>query len=113
MTTTSEKYNATSPLVSADDEVQDSTGDTFHSVLLNNKVFTIRTDRRSAFLGDKTLGFGIHIFQNAMAALIDGFTIHHWSGIRIGEGEGDDRTVSGDGIRSHLAGGPAQAAERV
>ena len=64
MTTTSEKYNATSPLVTADDEVQDSTGDTFHNVLLNNKVFTIRTDRRSAFLGDKQLGFGVHIFQN-------------------------------------------------
>jgi len=64
MTTTSEKYNATSSLVTADDEVQDSTGDTFHNVLLNNKVFTIRTDRRSAFLGDKQLGFGIHIFQN-------------------------------------------------
>ena len=64
MTTTSEKYNATSPLVTAEDEVQDSTGDTFHNVLLNNKVFTIRTDRRSAFLGDKDLGFGIHIFKN-------------------------------------------------
>ena len=64
MTTTSEKYNATSPLVTAEDEVQDSTGDTFHNVLLNNKVFTIRTDRRSAFLGDKELGFGIHIFKN-------------------------------------------------
>ena len=64
MTTTSEKYNASSSLVTANDEVQDSTGDTFHNVLLNNKVFTIRTDRRSAFLGDKQLGFGIHIFQN-------------------------------------------------
>ena len=64
MTTTSEKYNATSPLISADDEVQDSTGDTFHSVLLNNKVFTIRTDRRSTFLGSKLLGHGLHIFQN-------------------------------------------------
>ena len=64
MTTTSEKYNASSSLVTAEDEVQDSTGDTFHNVLLNNKVFTIRTDRRSAFLGDKELGFGIHIFKN-------------------------------------------------
>ena len=64
MTTTSEKYNASSSLVTANDEVQDSTGDTFHNVLLNNKVFTIRTDRRSAFLGNKQLGFGIHIFQN-------------------------------------------------
>ena len=66
MTTTSEKFNATKPLVkpTTNDEVQDTTGDTFHNVLLNNKVFTIRTDRRSAFLGDKQLGFGIHIFQN-------------------------------------------------
>ena len=66
MTTTSEKFNATKPLVNptTNDEVQDTTGDTFHNVLLNNKVFTIRTDRRSAFLGDKQLGFGIHIFQN-------------------------------------------------
>ena len=64
MTTTSEKYNATSPLVTAEDEVQDSTGDTFHSVLLNNKVFTIRTDRRSTFLGSKLIGHGLHIFEN-------------------------------------------------
>ena len=66
MTTTSEKFNATKPLVKpvTNDEVQDSTGNTFHNVLINNKTFTIRTDRRSAQLLDKTLGFGIHIFKN-------------------------------------------------
>ena len=66
MTTTSEKFNATKPLVKpvTNDEAQDSTGNTFHNVLINNKTFTIRTDRRSAQLLDKTLGFGIHIFKN-------------------------------------------------
>ena len=66
MTTTSEKFNATKPLVKpvTNDEVQDSTGNTFHNVLINNKTFTIRTDRRSAQLLNKTLGFGIHVFNN-------------------------------------------------
>jgi len=66
MTTTAEKYSASNSLVQpvTSDETQESTGPTFHNVLLNNKTFTIRTDRRSAFLGDKILGFGMHIFQN-------------------------------------------------
>ena len=66
MTTTSEKYNASSSLIKpvTDDETQPSTGDTFHSVLLNNKTFTIRTDRKGAFLGGKNFGHGIHVFEN-------------------------------------------------
>ena len=27
-------------------------------------------------------------FQNVMAALVSGFTVHHWAGIPIGEAEG-------------------------
>jgi len=66
MTTTAEKYNASNSLVQpvTSDETQSSTGNTFHTVLLNSKTFTVRTDRRSAFLGNKNLGFGMHIFQN-------------------------------------------------
>lgn len=66
MTTTSEKYNASSSLIKpvTEDETQPSTGDTFHSVLLNNKTFTIRTDRKGAFLGGKNFGHGIHVFEN-------------------------------------------------
>ena len=66
MTTTSEKYNASSSLIKpvTDDETQPSTGDTFHNVLLNNKTFTIRTDRKGAFLGGKNFGHGIHVFEN-------------------------------------------------
>ena len=64
MTTTSEKYNASSSLIKpvTEDETQPLTGDTFHSVLLNNKTFTIRTDRKGAFLGGKEFGHGIHVF---------------------------------------------------
>tara|TARA_S200000501_G_scaffold233892_1_gene219380 strand:- start:64 stop:1149 length:1086 start_codon:yes stop_codon:yes gene_type:complete len=66
MTTTAEKYNASNSLVQpvTSDETQSPTGNTFHTVLLNSKTFTVRTDRRSAFLGNKNLGFGMHIFQN-------------------------------------------------
>ena len=66
MTTTSEKYNASSSLIKpvTDDETQPSTGDTFHNVLLNNKTFTVRTDRKGAFLGGKNFGHGIHVFEN-------------------------------------------------
>ena len=31
-------------------------------------------------------------FQNAMAALIDGFTIHHWTGIPVGDAQGTEST---------------------
>ena len=74
MTTTAEKYNASNSLVQpvTSDETQSSTGPTFHTVLLNSKTFTIRTDRRSTFLGDKTLGFGMHIFQNGNIQLQTG-----------------------------------------
>ena len=66
MTTTSEKYNASSSLIKpvTEDETQPSTGDTFHNVLLNNKTFTVRTDRKGAFLGGKNFGHGIHVFEN-------------------------------------------------
>ena len=31
-------------------------------------------------------------FQNVMAALVSGFTVHHWAGIPIGEAEGTSTT---------------------
>ena len=64
--TTKLKFNADKPLTrpNIDDEVQDLSGDTFHKVLVNSTDFTIRTDKRTTFIGDKTLGFGMHIFKN-------------------------------------------------
>ena len=66
MTTSSEKYNASSPLVqpTTENETQSSTGDTFHKVLINEEYFTIRTDIKGAFLGGKNFGHGIHVFEN-------------------------------------------------
>tara|TARA_B100001989_G_scaffold178248_1_gene129101 strand:- start:52 stop:1140 length:1089 start_codon:yes stop_codon:yes gene_type:complete len=66
MTTTSSKFNASSPLVKpvTNDETQSSTGDTFHKVLINNEYFTVRTDIKGAFLGGKNFGHGIHVFKN-------------------------------------------------
>ena len=60
------KFNADKPLTrpNIDDEVQELSGDTFHKVLLNSPDFTIRTDRRTTFLGDKGVGFGMHVFKN-------------------------------------------------
>ena len=60
------KFNADKPLTRPNqpDELQDLTGDTFHRVLINTLNFTVRTDRRSTFLGDKDLGFGMHVFKN-------------------------------------------------
>ncbi len=66
MTTNSEKFNAGSPLVqpNTENEIQPSTGDTLHRVLINEEYFTIRSDRKGAFLGGKQFGHGIHIFEN-------------------------------------------------
>ena len=66
MTTSSEKYNASSSLVqpTTENETQSSTGDTLHKVLINNEQFTIRSDIKGAFLGGKQFGHGIHIFEN-------------------------------------------------
>ena len=66
MTTNSEKFNAGSPLVQSttENEIQPSSGDTFHRVLINEEYFTVRTDRKGAFLGGKNFGHGIHVFQN-------------------------------------------------
>ena len=60
------KFNADKPLTrpNIDDEVQELSGDTFHKVLLNSPDFTIRTDRRTTFLGDKNVGFGMHVLKN-------------------------------------------------
>jgi len=60
------KFSADKPLTrpNIDDEVQDLNGDTGHRVLVNSPDFTIRYDRRTTFLGDKNLGFGMHIFKN-------------------------------------------------
>lgn len=64
--TTKLKFNADKPLTrpNVDDEIQDLSGDTFHNVLINSKDFTIRSDKRTTFLGDKNVGFGMHIFKN-------------------------------------------------
>ena len=66
MTTNSKKYNANSSLVqpNTENEIQPSTGDTLHKVLINEEYFTIRSDRKGAFLGGKQFGHGIHIFEN-------------------------------------------------
>ena len=60
------KFNADKPLTRPNigDEVQDLSGDTFHTVLVNSPDFTIRTDKRTTFIGDKDKGFGMHIFKN-------------------------------------------------
>ena len=66
MTTNSKKYNADSSLVqpNTENEIQPTTGDTLHKVLINEEYFTIRSDRKGAFLGGKQFGHGIHIFEN-------------------------------------------------
>jgi len=66
MTTNAKKYNADSSLVQpiTGNEIQPSTGDTFHKVLINEEYFTVRTDIKGAFLGGKNFGHGIHVFQN-------------------------------------------------
>ena len=66
MTTNAKKYNADSSLVqpTTENEIQPSTGDTLHRVLINEEYFTIRSDRKGAFLGGKQFGHGIHIFEN-------------------------------------------------
>ena len=64
--TTKLKFNADKPLTrpNIDDEVQELSGNTDHKVLVNSQDFTIRTDRRTTFIGAKDLGFGMHIFKN-------------------------------------------------
>ena len=66
MTTTAEKYNASSGLVepNSENEKQETTGNTLRQVLVNGRTFQIQSDRRSTFLGDKDLGFGMHVFKN-------------------------------------------------
>ena len=66
MTTTAQKYDATKPKVTptTSDEEQKTTGDTQHKVLVNDCKFTIRTDRRTSFIGNKLWGHGIHVFHN-------------------------------------------------
>ena len=66
MTTTAEKYNASSGLVkpNSENEKQETTGNTLRQVLVNGRTFQIQSDRRSTFLGNKLLGHGLHIFEN-------------------------------------------------
>ena len=66
MTTNSEKYNASSPLIepTTENETQLSIGNTFKIVEINNEQFIIRTDIKGTFLGGKDQGHGIHVFQN-------------------------------------------------
>ena len=66
MTTTAQKYDATKVKVTptTSDEKQKTTGDTQHKVLVNDPKFTIRTDRKTAFIGNKLWGHGIHVFNN-------------------------------------------------
>ena len=66
MTTNSEKYNASSPLIkpNTENETQPSTGNTFKLVEINNEKFTVRTSIKGTFLGTKDYGHGINIFQN-------------------------------------------------
>ena len=66
MTTTAEKYNASSGLVkpNSENEKQETTGNTLRQVLVNGRTFQIQSDRRSTFLGSKLLGHGLHIFEN-------------------------------------------------
>jgi len=51
MTTSSEKYNATSPLIQpkTENETQPSTGDTFHNVLLNNKTLLTKINNTNKY----------------------------------------------------------------
>ena len=66
MTTTAEKYNASSGLVepNSSDEKQETTGNTLRQVLVNGRTFQIQSDRRSTFLGSKLLVHGLHVFEN-------------------------------------------------
>ena len=63
MTTTAEKYNASSGLVkpNSSDEKQETTGNTLRQVLVNGRTFQIQSDRRSTFLGSKHLVHVLHI----------------------------------------------------
>jgi len=49
---------------STPDETNDTKGDTQHKVLVNDCKFTIRTDRRTSFIGSKLWGHGLHVFHN-------------------------------------------------
>ena len=66
MTTTAEKYNASSGLVepNSENEKQETTGNTLRQVLVNGRTFQIQSDRRTSFIGNKLWGHGIHVFHN-------------------------------------------------
>jgi hypothetical protein len=66
MTTNSEKFNASSPLIkpNTENETQPSTANTFKTVEINNEQFTVKTDIKGTFLGSKDFGHGMHVFQN-------------------------------------------------
>lgn len=49
---------------STSDETNDTKGDSHHKVLVNDCKFTIRTDRRTSFVGSKIWGHGLHVFHN-------------------------------------------------
>ena len=61
---TKEFFNKELVSPSTPDETNDTNGDTQHKVLVNDPKFTIRTDRKTCFIGNKLWGHGIHVFNN-------------------------------------------------
>ena len=61
---TTEFFNKELVSPSTPDETNDTKGDTQHKVLVNDCKFTIRTDRKTSFIGNKLWGHGIHVFHN-------------------------------------------------
>ena len=61
---TKEFFNKELVSPSTPDETNDTNGDTQHKVLVNDPKFTIRTDRKTSFIGNKLWGHGIHVFNN-------------------------------------------------
>ena len=61
---TKEFFNKELVSPSTPDETNDTNGDTEHKVLVNDPKFTIRTDRKTCFIGNKLWGHGFHVMNN-------------------------------------------------
>ena len=61
---TTEFFNKELVSPSTPDETNDTKGDTQHKVLVNDCKFTIRTDRRTSFVGSKLWGHGLHVMND-------------------------------------------------
>ena len=61
---TTEFFNKELVSPSTPDETNDTKGDNNVKVLVNDCKFTIRTDRRTSFVGSKLWGHGLHVMND-------------------------------------------------